>query len=260
VGLPVFQAAGSSVSSVTATLALVAPATNIDDVLLANIYTADNHVAVLPQGWQVVQAFNNTVAQRQTVAWYRAAAGDSGKTFNFTVAGTTLAYGDIVTYRGAKVVGSPIGASTQSPNALSDNITFASLTPFPTSLVVALGVYGLNGCAAGTMSPNTDPAFTSRVQDNTATSTTAAMYVQDGPTSGAATTTLALPTTSTVDAINSGVLLEILAGETVAGDASGGASEPLYSAITRLRPDPSLRSNSAGFPRLRQYRGDGEPL
>ncbi len=249
-----FQAAGSTVSSVTTTLALVAPATNIDDVLLANIYTADNNVVALPQGWQPVQAFNNTVAQRQTVAWYRAAAGDSGKTFNFTVAGTTLAYGDIVTYRGAQVVGSPVGASTKSANALSDNITFATLTPFPTSLVVALGVYGLNGCAAGTMSPNTDPAFTSRVQDNTATSTTAAMYVQDGPTSGAATGALNLPTTSTVDAINSGVLLEILAGTDPDADASGGASEPKYPAINQYRQTFAERRASIGFPRSRTYR------
>ncbi len=251
-GLAAFQAAGSTVSSTTTTLALVAPATNNDDILLANIYTADNNVAVLPQGWQAVRAYNNTVAQRHTVAWYRAAQGDSGKTFNFTVAGITLAYGGIVTYRGARVVGSPIGASTQSPNAIADNITFASLTPFPTSLVVALGVYGLNGCAAGTMSPNTDPAFTSRVQDNTATGTTAAMYIQDGSTDGAATGILSLPTTSTVDALNSGVLLEILAGTDPDADASGGASEPTYPAINQRRVAPTNRG--AGFPRSRSYK------
>jgi hypothetical protein len=256
VGLAVFQAAGSTVSSVTTTLALVAPATNNDDILLANIYSADNVVPTLPAGFTLVQGFNNTIAMRQTVAWKRAAQGDSGATFNFTVAGTTLTYGVLVTYRGAKVVGSPVGTSTNSPNALSDNITFASLTPFPTSLVVALGVYALNGCAASTMSPNTDPAFTSRVQDNTATGTTAAMYVQDGPTSGAATTTLALPTTSTVDTINSGVLLELLAGEDPAAD-EGGTTQVTYPAISQTHPSPTNRG--AGFPRNRMYKQSSDP-
>ncbi len=255
-GLAVFQAAGSTVSSVTTTLALVAPATNNDDILLANIYSADNVVPTLPAGFTLIRGFNNTVAQRQTVAWKRATQGDSGATFNFTVAGVTLTYGVLVSYRGGKVVGSPIGTSTQSANAISDNITFASLTPFPTSLVVALGVYGLNGCAAGTMSPNTDPAFTSRVQDNSATSTTAAMYVQDGPTDGAATGTLTLPTTSTVDALNCGVLLELFPGEDPDTD-EGGTNPVLYPAINQRHPNATNRG--AGFPRLRTYKQSSDP-
>ena len=256
-GLAAFQAAGTDVASVTSTLALVAPTTANDDVILALIYSGDNVAPTLPAGFTLVQGFNNTIAQRQTVAWKRAAVGDSGATFNFTVAGTTTTYGVLITYRGAKVVSSPIGASTNSPNILGDNITFASLTPFPTSLVVALGVYGLNGCAAGVMNPNTDPAFTSRVQTNTATGTTAALYIQDGPTDGAATGALNLPTTSTVDAINSGVLLEILAGEDPGADASGGASEPTYPAISQVRLSPTNRG--AAFPRLRSNRQQSDP-
>ena len=249
--LAAFQAVGSDVASVTTTLALVAPTTANDDVILALICSGDNVAPTLPAGFTLVQGFNNTIAQRQTVAWKRAAVGDSAATFNFTVAGTTTTYGVLITYRGALVVGSPIGTSSNSPNLLSDNITFASLTPFPTSLVVALGVYGLSGCAAGVMSPNTDPVFTSRLQTNTATGTTAALYIQDGPTDGAATGALNLPTTSTVDAINSGVLLEILAGTDPDADASGGASAPKYPAIIRVKPLSTSRKLTAGYPRTR---------
>ncbi len=237
--LPAFTAAGTAVASITTTLALVAPTTNNDDILLALIYSGDNVAPILPQGFTLIQGFNNTIAQRETVAWKRAAQGDSGATFNFTVAGTTTTYGVLIGYSGANVVGNPIGASTNSPNALADPITFATLTPRPTSLVVALGVYGLNGCSAGTMSPNTDPLFTSRVQVNTATGTTAALYIQDGPTDGAATGSLSLPTTSTVDAINSGVLLELLASISASQDDGGGAfyTFPATSRVRAYQPD-----------------------
>jgi hypothetical protein len=99
------------------------------------------------------------------------------------------------------------------------------------------------------MNPNTDPVFTSRLLANTATGTTAAMYIQDGPTDGAATGALTLATTSTVDALNSGVLLELLASESASSDASGGASEPKYPAISQYHPSLVERR----LPRQRPY-------
>lgn len=233
-----YQAQGSDVASVTTTLALVAPATVNDDIIIANIYSFDNNVVTLPQGWTLIKAANNTAAQRQTAAWKRAAVGDSAATFNFGVAGTTLAYGILTTYRGVEIVGVPIGTSGTSPNALADAVAYPSITPRDNrSLIVALGVYGLNATTAGAMS-GTDPSFTNRVDLETATGTTASLFVFDGlSVTGGPVGIQSHTTTSTVDALNSGILFELLAPELEeAGDNLGGALATKFPAL-------GLRSN-----------------
>ena len=203
------QAEGSAVNTVTTTLSLVAPAAIDDDIFLVNIVSGNNGVIVLPQGWTRIRAFNNTADMRQETAWFRAGSGDSGATFAFTVPGTTPSFGIITSYRGTVPYGSPVGSSSQSANASSDTVTYATISPRDKfSLIVALGAYNLGATTAGDLS-GTLPTFTNRVDAEAATGS---LFVYDGLSlNGVATGERTHDTTSTVDAVNTGVLLELLA-------------------------------------------------
>ena len=229
-----FQAAGTDVATVTTTLALVAPAGVAGDIFIANIMSNNNVAAIPPSAsWFAIQSYNNTAAMRHDVFIYRAGDGDGAATFNFTVNGTTLSYGVITTYRGVPTFGSPYGASSQSANALADAVTYATITPRDSrSLIVACGAYNLNATTAGAMS-GTNPTFTNRVDAETITGNTGSLFVYDGLSgTGVATGARTHATTSTTDAINCGVLIELLdvfPGGAL-GPGGGGAPAPRYPA------------------------------
>ena len=222
-----FQAAGTAVVTTTTTLALVAPTSSAGDIFLANITSNNNTAITLPQGWKKILEFTNTADQQQTTAWYRASDSDSGATFNFTVGGTTISFGVLTSFRNAVNFGNPIGTSSQSANALSDTVTYATITPRDKfSLIVALGTYNLNATTAGALS-GTNPTFTNRVDAETATGNTASLFVYDGLSNdGSDTGSRTHSTTSTVDAINTGVLVELL--DFPPGGYAGGSSPVNY--------------------------------
>ncbi len=236
-----FQAVGADVAATTATLSLVAPAALDNDIFIAHIMSNDNTVITLPQGWTLINGLNNTSAMRQTSAWHRA-SNESGATFVFGgFGGVLLEYGVILSYRGARIVGSPIAAGpSTSANVSADSVTYATYTPKSgNGLLIALGSYNLNATTAGAMS-GTNPTFTTRLDVETPTGNTASLFAFDGPSSqNLATGSRTHTTTSTTDAINNGVVFELLDPD-YTGDLSSGGGAPgqgvvKYPAIGRNR-------------------------
>jgi hypothetical protein len=201
--------------------------------MLAIIDTNDN-VAVTGAGagWNLIRADNNTAAQRGSLYWKRASALDSGSTNNFTVAGTTVAFGIITAWRGCSQSKNPIGNVTFSGNASSDTITYATLSPLSTAgAIVAIGLYQEDLTTAGAIA-GTDPTFASIVDVETTTGNDASIMVAWGVFTGIATGARSQSTTSTVDAVNIGYLVELIT-DIPAGVRSG--SSATYPALSRAR-------------------------
>lgn len=248
-----FQAKGTALDTVTVTLALVAPTTAADDILIANISSLNNVAVVPPIGWTIIQQNNNTAAMSQCVAWKRASDSDSGATFNFVVAGVSASYGVITSYRGAEVVGSPIGASSVSVNASSATITWATITPYnANSLIVAVAAYNGTGTAAGAMA-GTNPTMSSNELDNDAVNATQALVEYDGLSSNGAAVGARSEATGAGAGLNIGVMFEILAPPGEGPGLGFGGGSVLYPALNRGTFGSRTRSMDlgryAGFPR-----------
>ena len=205
-----YRAGGSALQTATTTLGLVAPTVLPDDILFAVIVSINNTAVTAPQGWVLIRDTANTAAMQTYLGWKRAGADDSGATFNFTVAGTTTSFGIIVAYSGATNKGNPIRQSTISNNAAADNVTYATLTPEGLDHIVAFGTYAEDLTTSGTFS-GTNPTFTERIDVENATNEDASIFIWDGPVlTIAATGSRTLDTTSTVDAVNQGILVELI--------------------------------------------------
>ena len=232
-----FQAVGSAVGTVTTSLALVAPALLGGDVMFAAIHSNNNTAPTIAAGgWETIVSANNTTAQNVYLAWRRCSDADTGATFTWTVAGTTVSFGALVTYRNATRggdTGLPHFASSTSANASADNITYATLSPKnPAALIVAFGYYGLAATTAGAFS-GTFPTMTNRLDAETASGIGASLFIHDGPSlNGAATGARTCASASTIDAINYGILIDVLPLE-LPGSSTG--HSPKYPAITRGR-------------------------
>jgi len=212
---------GSEVASVTTSLALVAPTVLGDDIMLAHIYTNDNVAVTATADWALIRADNNGAGMRTSFFWKRAAGADSGTTNTFTIAGTTVGFGIITAWRGARRGGSPWGNNTVSVNASSDTVTYATMTPQRAhGAVIAAGFYSNDLTTAGAIT-GTDPTLSNIVDVETATGNDASIFVYWGVASGLATGARSHATTSTVDAVNTGYLLEIIAENDPGGSASG---------------------------------------
>ncbi len=208
-------------NATTTTLGITAPACNVNDILIAVILGKDNQVITVPDGtWTKFIEVNNTVNQRITVAWKRATG--SGGTFNFTkpTDNNILFCGLIAVYRGCITSATPIDATTptNSPNASSDTVTYATFNPTETNaFVVAIGVYNDDATTAGSIS-GTDPTFSLNFDEETNIGTDGSIFGYSGSSSGAATGARSHSTTSGVDAINIGVMFGLVAA---AGPAAG---------------------------------------
>lgn len=219
-----FVAAGSAVQTSTTTLALVAPTLLVDDILIAQIISINNGAITAPDAtWTEIQQANFT-GSRAALFWKRVITGDSGATFNFTVAGTTTSYGILTHYRGVRYHGPAIGTSTLSANASADNVTYATLTPHSNGgVVVACGFYAEDATTAGTVS-GTNPTFNAPSVDvEQATLENASLFQSYGYSLGGATGAVTQSTTSTIDAVSAGVLFDLL--PPIAG---GGGSGVIY--------------------------------
>ena len=206
-----FQAAGTAVATTTTNLALVAPTIVPGDILFALIISNNNTAVVAPAKFNLVADTVNTAAMRTYLGWMRAGIDDSAATFNFTVAGTTLSFGVLVTYRGVRDDGSAISGFSSSANGVSDNVTYATLNSLNAGLFVAFGAYNLSATTAGAFS-GTSPTFSAaRVDAETATGNTASLFVHDGQAvTGLATGSRTLATASITDAINHGYMVELV--------------------------------------------------
>lgn len=216
-----FVAAGAIVGTVTLPqLSIVAPTLVADDIMIAAINAKDNQVWTAPAGWTKFGEVNNTTAQRCTLAWKRAVAGDSGASFVFTVpTDNNITYqGVISAWRGALVTATPIDATapTTSANASSDTVTYATFDPTETTAwVVAIGFYNEDLTTAGAIG-GTNPTFTNNFDLEDATGTDASIFGYSGSSDGATTGARSHATTSMADAINVGVLFGLVAAPVAA--------------------------------------------
>ena len=226
---------GNALATTTTTLGLVAPTVLYADIMLAIIHTNDNTaVSGAGAGWNLIRADDNTAAQRGSLYWKRAAAGDSGSTNNFTVAGTTVAYGVITAWRGCVQDRNPIGNTTVSANASADAITYATLTPLTTAgAIVAIGLYADDLTTAGGIT-GTDPTFASIVDVETTTGNDASIMVDWGVFTGIATGARSQTTTSTADAVNIGYLVELIAHVPAGGVRSTQVTYPKIARTSRF--------------------------
>ena len=233
-----FQAVGSAVGTVTTSLALVAPALLGGDTMFAAIHSNNNTAPTISTGgWTIIVSANNTAAQNVYLAWRRCSDADTGATFTWTVAGTTVSFGALVTYRNANRggdTGLPYFASSTSANASADNITYATLSPkSPAALIVAFGYYGLAATTAGAFS-GTFPTMTNRLDAETASGIGASLFIHDGLSlTGVATGSRTCASASTVDAINYGIMIDLLPSQDSGGGT--GSTTASYPAITRVR-------------------------
>lgn len=232
-----FWAAGSAVSGVDTTLALVAPTLNVNDIIIAQIISQDVDAHLAPDAtWTAIQAEDNGIILRSSIWWKRAVAADSGATFTFTsFAGVTGNLGILTVYRGCKVEGSPIGTSTNSTNIAADDVTYATLTPLSNNgAVVACGFYGENATTAGAIT-GTAPTMTNVVDvEAVPAGFGLSLFQYWGKLGmGGATGALTNSTTSTTDAINNGMLFDLLADDRSGG--SSGVGSVAYPRVTRTR-------------------------
>lgn len=225
-----FWAAGSPVAGVLTTLDLVAPTLNVNDIIIAQISSNDNDAVAAPDAtWTSINELNNGAGLRSSVFWKRAVSGSSGATFQFTgLAGTTANMGILTAYRGCKTFGSPIGNITSSANVSADAVTYATLTPLEnTSAIVACGFYGEDATTAGAITSTAPSSFANVVDEETPTGNDLSLFQYWGINNvGGATGALTHSTTSTADAVNNGVLFELLTEYGFGGTGSGGITYP----------------------------------
>jgi hypothetical protein len=226
----VFRAVGSSATSTAGALSITAPTMLVGDVMFALIHGANNNAITLPAGWTTVQTVNNTAAQRITLAWKFVVPGDSGGSFSFTSTNDgSLTYGAIAAWGGQVYGNDPtLGNSTNSANASSATITWATLTPKQQGnlYILAFAAYAKNGVSNGNMS-GTDPTFTNRFLDNTAVGATAALAIYDGPSLDSAATGARTMATGATAAVNDGILVELDAQDIAGGGGGGPAFPPI---------------------------------
>jgi len=229
---PTFRAVGTLVATTTTTLSLVAPTVAKGDCLVAIVATNDN---TAPSGidarWVSIVADNDTAALRTNIyVLPNAALTDSGATFNFTIAGTTVGAGFIASYSNCSSA-QPVQKSS-SPNASSATITFAAYTQSATkSLILGLASYLLTGGTNQSLT-GAGVTFTNRSAQSTATGSGMSLYLYDATGLGAGTSLAAGSIASGLSAaVNEGAIVELIGTQdSSSGQPSGGV---VYGALDR---------------------------
>ena len=229
-----YVGAGSAVQTGTTTLTLAGHASSQpNDIHLAHIISINNTAISAPDAtwFEISQA--NFTGSRGAVFWKRITAAGAGS-YAFTVGGTTTSYGIVTSHRGCKVNGRPYGTSTTSSNASADAITYATITPFSNNgSLIAVGFYAEDLTTGGTVSGAVYTFAAPDVDVEQATLEDASIFVSIAPmTTNAASGALTQATTSTADAVNQGILIDLMSLETEAGGGAGGVT---YPRIDRLR-------------------------
>ena len=228
-----YVGAGSAVQTVTTTLTLAGHASSqAGDIHIAQIISINNTAITAPDStWGEIAQLNFT-GSRGAIFWKRLTATGAGS-YGFGVAGTTTSHGIVTAYRGCKCVGNPYGAVTSSANAAADAITYATIVPHNSSgILVAVGLYAEDSTTAGTVS-GAVYAFAAPVVDaENATNEDSWISVSHAPmTTNTASGAITQATTSTVDAVNLGVLFDLIPDELRRG-ISGATT---YGRISRTR-------------------------
>ena len=212
-----FQALGPTASNATtASLVMTSPSCLADDILIATILGKDNLSWTAPNAsWTKFVEVNNTTAQRLTIAWKRAATGDSAIPYTFVKSSdnNVLAFGCITAWRGCNASATPIDATSPTTSVTAsavDAVDYVSFNPAETdAFVVAAGVYNNDLTTAGAIG-GTNPTFANNADVETGAGTDGSIFIYSGASDGAATGGRSHTTTSGTDAINIGALFGLV--------------------------------------------------
>src|SRR3990167_4948611 len=202
--------AGSEVQTSTTTLTLAGHASS---------QAGDIHVAM-------IISINNGAVSAPDSTWIEISQA------NFTVAGTTTSFGIVAAFRGCKTTGNPFGAVTTSSNVSADAVTYATITPHNSSgQLVAVGLYAEDATTGGTVSGAVYTFAAPDIDVEQATLEDASIFMSLAPmTTNAASGAITQATTSTVDAVNQGILFDLIPADAYKG---GGQGEITYPKLNR---------------------------
>lgn len=218
--------AGSAVQTATTTLTLAGHASSqAGDIHITQIISINNTAITAPDTTWVEISQSNFTGSRGAVFWKRLTTSGVGS-YDFGVAGTTTSYGIVTCYRGCKKNGNPYGATTTSSNASADAVTYATIVPHNSSgILVAVGLYAEDATTGGTVSGAVYAFAAPSVDVEQATNEDASIFVSHAPmTTNAASGAITQATTSTVDAVNQGILFDLMPEE--GGLSAGGITYP----------------------------------
>jgi hypothetical protein len=219
-----YVGAGSAVQTVTTTLTLAGDASSQpNDIHIAHIISINNTAITAPDAtwFEISQA--NFTGSRGAIFWKRVLVAGAGS-YAFGVAGTTTSFGIVTSHRGCKVNGNPYGTSTTSNNGAADSITYATIVPHSNSgSLLAVGLYAEDSTTPETVSGSVYTFAAPTVDVEQATNEDATIVVSIAPmttnaASGALTQVMATPVT---DAVNQGILIDLMSVETEVGGGGG---------------------------------------
>ena len=223
-----YVGAGAAVQTVTTTLTLAGHASSLpNDIHIAQIISINNTAISAPDAtWTEIAQLNFT-GSRGAIFWKRVIAAGAGS-YAFTVAGTTTSHGIVTAYRGCKPVGNPHGAVTTSANAAADAITYAAIVPHNSSgILVAVGLYAEDSTTAGTVSGAVYVFAAPVVDAENATNEDSWISVSHAPlTTNATSGAITQATTSTIDAVNLGILFDLMDESSLGGIGGNGLTYP----------------------------------
>ena len=230
-----YVGAGAAVQTGTTTLTLAGHASSlIGDIHIAQIISINNVAVTAPNAtWTEIAQLNFT-GSRGAIFWKRLAAAGAGS-YAFTVGGTTTSHGIVTAYRGCKATGAPFGAVTTSANASADAITYAAILPHTRNgMLVAVGLYAEDATTAGTVSGAVYVFAAPVVDEENATLEDSWISVSHAPmTTNATSGAITQATTSTVDAVNLGVLFDLMDESSLSGVGGGGLTYPAGMGVSR---------------------------
>src|SRR5574339_654575 len=118
-------------NNTTTTLSMTMPTVQDNDIAIGFIYADSDQVHTFPANWTKFVEQSGTTA-RDTVAWKRVTASESGGTVDVTkpTDDNVLFCGVIYIFRGCTTSGSPIDSSTsQANNTAATTIAYPTLDP-----------------------------------------------------------------------------------------------------------------------------------
>lgn len=219
-----FVAAGSLATNIVdQTLAIVAPACQSGDILIAQVINKALSVAMSPPDSTWTQLYQadadcTTAADdhRAAIWWKRASDANSGATFNFTKAsGTVLFAGVISVWRGATRDNNPIdptALASQVNVAAADNVTFPAFDPTNQEAhVIFMSFYGNDLTTFNAaMSVDTNPDCTLRYDLETSQGNDCSLSCISGKSDGSNIASRTWASASTTDAGSTAIVFGLI--------------------------------------------------
>lgn len=222
---PSFRAAGAlATNNTNQTLALVAPACQEGDILVAQVINKALSLAISAPDATWTQLYQNdgnctTAADdhRAALFWKRATAASSGATFNFTKpSGTVLFAGVMSAWRGCTDRRTPIDATAVGATVTvgaSDNVSFPAFQPTADEVhVLYFAFYGNDLTTFGAaMSADVNPDCTTRYDLESSLGNDCSLACTSGNNDGSNIASRTWASASTADAGSTGVVLALVA-------------------------------------------------